>query len=126
VTEIDDTHDPRRRCWIKSANGHRNFPIQNLPPATAINRLRFVETAPIVAPQIRREPGKIAWASFLSNDVTMIELDSGFCPVEEWDIHDSQVVEMREEFITIPARSSGPPMTLGNTHMSWAAHSVSV
>ena len=31
MTEIDDTHDPRRRCWIKSANGHRNFPIQNLP-----------------------------------------------------------------------------------------------
>jgi fumarylacetoacetase len=31
VIEIDDTHDPRRRCWIKSANGHRNFPIQNLP-----------------------------------------------------------------------------------------------
>lgn len=31
MIEIDDTHDPRRRSWIKSANGHPNFPIQNLP-----------------------------------------------------------------------------------------------
>ena len=28
---IDATHDPRRRSWIASANGHSDFPIQNLP-----------------------------------------------------------------------------------------------
>jgi fumarylacetoacetase len=29
--EIDETHDPERRCWVESADQHRDFPIQNLP-----------------------------------------------------------------------------------------------
>lgn len=28
---IDQTHDPARRSWVGSANGHPEFPIQNLP-----------------------------------------------------------------------------------------------
>ena len=28
---IDATHDPSRRSWVASANGHSEFPIQNLP-----------------------------------------------------------------------------------------------
>ena len=28
---IDETHDPRRLSWVASANGHADFPIQNLP-----------------------------------------------------------------------------------------------
>ncbi|WP_254787189.1 fumarylacetoacetase [Variovorax sp. OV700] len=28
---IDHTHDPARRSWVQSANGHSEFPIQNLP-----------------------------------------------------------------------------------------------
>ncbi len=28
---IDDTHDPARASWVRSANGHAMFPIQNLP-----------------------------------------------------------------------------------------------
>ncbi len=28
---IDDTHAPGRRSWVASANGHPDFPIQNLP-----------------------------------------------------------------------------------------------
>lgn len=28
---LDETHDPRRRSWVGSANGHPDFPIQNLP-----------------------------------------------------------------------------------------------
>ncbi len=28
---LDATHDPRRRSWVASANGHQHFPIQNLP-----------------------------------------------------------------------------------------------
>jgi fumarylacetoacetase len=28
---IDETHDPNRRSWVASANGHAEFPIQNLP-----------------------------------------------------------------------------------------------
>jgi fumarylacetoacetase len=32
VTRIlDETHDPARRSWVESANGHPDFPIQNLP-----------------------------------------------------------------------------------------------
>lgn len=28
---IDETHDPARRSWVKSADEHPDFPIQNLP-----------------------------------------------------------------------------------------------
>ena len=28
---IDATHDPARTSWVASANGHRDFPVQNLP-----------------------------------------------------------------------------------------------
>ena len=27
----DKTTDPRRKSWVKSADGHSDFPIQNLP-----------------------------------------------------------------------------------------------
>ncbi|HEY4545762.1 MAG TPA: hypothetical protein VIG90_04980, partial [Pedomonas sp.] len=29
--DIDETHDPRLTSWVASANGHADFPIQNLP-----------------------------------------------------------------------------------------------
>jgi fumarylacetoacetase len=28
---VDETHDPRLRCWVSNAAGHPEFPIQNLP-----------------------------------------------------------------------------------------------
>ncbi len=28
---IDETHDPARTSWVESANGHSDFPVQNLP-----------------------------------------------------------------------------------------------
>ena len=28
---LDETHDPKRQSWVTSANGHPDFPIQNLP-----------------------------------------------------------------------------------------------
>jgi fumarylacetoacetase len=28
---IDRTHDPKLESWLASANGHAEFPIQNLP-----------------------------------------------------------------------------------------------
>jgi fumarylacetoacetase len=31
MTTLDETHDPRRESWVASANGHAEFPIQNLP-----------------------------------------------------------------------------------------------
>ena len=31
MSGIDETHDPRRGSWVASANGHGEFPIQNLP-----------------------------------------------------------------------------------------------
>ncbi len=31
MTAIDETHDPARRSFVKSADGHPDFPIQNLP-----------------------------------------------------------------------------------------------
>jgi fumarylacetoacetase len=31
IAVIDGTHDPKRKSWVESANGHSDFPIQNLP-----------------------------------------------------------------------------------------------
>ncbi len=31
MTALDRTHDPLRTSWVESANGHLDFPIQNLP-----------------------------------------------------------------------------------------------
>jgi fumarylacetoacetase len=31
MTELDETHDPARRSWVPGADGHADFPIQNLP-----------------------------------------------------------------------------------------------
>ena len=31
MTTIDETHDAARTSWVASANGHADFPIQNLP-----------------------------------------------------------------------------------------------
>ena len=31
MSGIDETHDPRRLSWVESANGHADFPVQNLP-----------------------------------------------------------------------------------------------
>ncbi|MFT4130482.1 fumarylacetoacetase [Labrys sp. (in: a-proteobacteria)] len=31
MIELDQTHDPKLTSWVASANGHADFPIQNLP-----------------------------------------------------------------------------------------------
>ena len=31
MSMIDETHDPALTSWVESANGHSDFPIQNLP-----------------------------------------------------------------------------------------------
>jgi fumarylacetoacetase len=31
LTDLDHTHDPALTSWVDSANGHRDFPVQNLP-----------------------------------------------------------------------------------------------
>src|SRR5580704_4637053 len=31
TSAIDETHDPKRQSWVASANGHADFPLQNLP-----------------------------------------------------------------------------------------------
>src|SRR5215207_4166971 len=31
MAQIDETHDPTLGSWVTSANGHPDFPIQNLP-----------------------------------------------------------------------------------------------
>ncbi len=33
MNRIDDTHDPALVCWVPGANGHDQFPVQNLPLA---------------------------------------------------------------------------------------------
>lgn len=45
MSELNETHDPKWRSWVASANGHPDFPIQNLPlgvftpPGTAKPRI---------------------------------------------------------------------------------------
>jgi len=29
--KLDETHDPARTSWVEGADGHADFPIQNLP-----------------------------------------------------------------------------------------------
>ena len=31
MSAIDETHDPKRTSWVASAQGHADFPVQNLP-----------------------------------------------------------------------------------------------
>ena len=31
MAQLDHTHDPKLESWVVSANGHSDFPIQNLP-----------------------------------------------------------------------------------------------
>jgi len=31
TADLDETHDPLRKSWVESANGHAQFPVQNLP-----------------------------------------------------------------------------------------------
>jgi fumarylacetoacetase len=31
MIQLDQTHDPKLESWVLSANGHQDFPIQNLP-----------------------------------------------------------------------------------------------
>ena len=31
MTQLDSTHDPALRSWVPGADGHPDFPIQNLP-----------------------------------------------------------------------------------------------
>lgn len=38
IAGIDETHDPARISWIESANGHPDFPIQNLPLGVFVPR----------------------------------------------------------------------------------------
>ena len=34
MTQTDFTHDPAAQSWVKSAQGHSDFPVQNLPLGT--------------------------------------------------------------------------------------------
>jgi fumarylacetoacetase len=63
---IDATHDPKLTSWVASANGHGDFPIQNLPfglfsPANEAPRAgiaigdRIIELQALVATGLRQE-----------------------------------------------------------------------
>ncbi|ESQ94482.1 fumarylacetoacetase [Asticcacaulis benevestitus] len=63
---IDATHDPKLTSWVASANGHRDFPIQNLPfglfsPANEVPRTgvaignEIIELQTLVAAGLRQD-----------------------------------------------------------------------
>lgn len=37
AASIDWTHDPALQCWVPGADGHRDFPVQNLPMCTFVS-----------------------------------------------------------------------------------------
>jgi fumarylacetoacetase len=51
VTAPDRSHDPGRTSWVKSAQGHRDFPIQNLP----FGRVKYGATPGAIAVAIGDE-----------------------------------------------------------------------
>ena len=53
---IDETHDRARRSWVDSANGHPEFPLQNLP-------LGVFSPAAAAPPKVRAAASRSATAS---------------------------------------------------------------
>jgi fumarylacetoacetase len=43
---VNETHDPRRTSWVESAQGHSDFPIQNLP--YGVFRRRGTDKPPVI------------------------------------------------------------------------------
>src|SRR4029077_5714217 len=53
MTNLDATHDPRLRSWVGSAQGHADFPIQNLPFCVFSPRARRAKKNLVHAIKIR-------------------------------------------------------------------------
>lgn len=73
----DITHDPARRAWVDSANGHADFPLQNLPlgvfaprgqaprPGIAIGDMILDAAAARAAGLLPEAPAAPDWTGFL-------------------------------------------------------------
>jgi fumarylacetoacetase len=90
MTELDRTHDRTRTSWVTSANGHPDFPIQNLP----FGRVKQENSAGVIAVAIGDEalllPTAIAagWGQDLPAGALSIGMSAlnvfAARPVEEW------------------------------------------
>ena len=49
MTEMNHTHDPAARSWLDSANGHADFPVQNLPYAVFSERGKYLSPRGCIA-----------------------------------------------------------------------------
>ena len=89
---IDHTHDPSLQSWVASANGHPDFPIQNLPfgvfgPLAGAPRGGIAAHAERMGPAYARmgaERGQHdPWTPDL---VAQVEAERrAVLPAEEWD-----------------------------------------
>ena len=52
TSHLDETHDPARRSWVATANGHADFPIQNLPIGVFSSRDRSQRIGVAIGDQI--------------------------------------------------------------------------
>ena len=82
---IDETHDPALASWVESAQGHPDFPIQNLPYA--------VFAKPGLGPRV---------------GVAIGDMILDLCGVAEWDLVDSQLAPAMQggtlnELLALPA-----------------------
>ncbi len=75
MVTLDRTHDAARRSWVVSANGHRDFPLQNLP----LGVFRRVERGPAESFRWRRGGServraKLAAAKLVTHSALFTEL----------------------------------------------------
>jgi len=84
--------------------------------AATINRRRFGKAVVIVDRQVGRQAVEIRGCGLTLHNVMVIEINR--CPrsVEERNVHDRQVIEMCEEFVTINAHFVDVPLKFTGTN----------
>lgn len=73
---IDETHDPARTSWVSSANGHRDFPVQNLPLAAFTPPAGGESRIGIAIGDLILDLAQVAHAGLLPERLTDIAHDS--------------------------------------------------
>jgi len=74
---IDETHDAARASWVASANGHRDFPIQNLPFGVFAPAVGEPRGGVAIGDQIFDLAGAVAAGLFAGEALTAARAASG-------------------------------------------------
>lgn len=77
MTQLDHTHDPKLESWVASANGHPDFPIQNLPLGIFSHRGGEPRGGVAIGDRIIDLPAALAAGLFTGEAARAAELASG-------------------------------------------------